>query len=364
MARNWALAAATLILLSGCGLNTPPSEARVRAPEFVGGKADWINTSPITLKEILRTHKTPDGKPVAAILVDFWEYTCINCIRTMPYLKEWNKRYSDKGLLIVGIHTPEFGFAHDGKHVAEAVKRFGLTYPILVDSDHRNWDAYSNQYWPRHYLIDSRGYIVSDHAGEGGYSETEREIQSLLKRYDPGVALPKVMDVVRETDRPDAVCYPVTGETYVGYERGQLGNRGGYRRDVAADYADTGRYEDGVPVAVGSWRATPEALIHTSTRPDDAILLRYHALDLYAVIKPEGGTPLRVYVTQDGKPLPVADKGADILFDEQGRPYLNVDSPRMYAIAHNAKFGQHVLGLSSPSSGFGLYSYTFGSCTE
>lgn len=364
MARNWAFAATALVLMSGCGLNTTPSEARVHAAEFIGGKSDWINTAPITLKEVLRTHKTPDGKPVAAILVDFWEYTCINCIRTLPYLKEWNTRYGDKGLLIVGIHTPEFGFAHDGKHVADAVKRFGITYPVLVDSDHNNWNAYANEYWPRHYLINSQGVIIGDHAGEGGYAETERQIQSLLKRYDPGLALPRVMQAVRDTDRPDAVCYPVTPETYVGYERGQLGNPSGYRRDAAAEYTDIGRYDDGVPVAKGSWRATPEALIHSSTSANDAILLRYHALDLYAVIKPEGGKPLRVYVTQDGRPLAVADKGDDIRFDEQGKPYLNVDSPRMYAVAHNWKFGQHVLGLSSPSDGFGLYSYTFGSCRE
>jgi thiol-disulfide isomerase/thioredoxin len=358
------LAAAAIWLIAGCGVNEGPAGARVRAPEFTGASSDWLNGPPLSMKNIVKTHKTPDGKPVAAILVDFWEYTCINCIRTLPYLKEWNKRYADKGLLIVGIHTPEFGFAHDAKHVADAVKRFGITYPVLVDSDYRNWNAYANQYWPRHYLIDPAGNIISDHAGEGGYRETEREIQTLLKKTNPQVVLPKLMALVRATDSPAAVCYPVTPETYAGFERGQLGNPGGHVKSKAADYTDTGHYEDGVPVAAGQWRATSEAMIHVGTDASDAIKLEYHALDVYAVIKPEGATPIRVYVCQDGKPLAVSNKGEDVRFDESGKPYLNVDSPRMYAVVHNAAFGRHVLSLSSPSDGFGLYSYTFGSCTE
>lgn len=363
MSRFWAISAAAFVV-AGCAVTGRPAGARVRAPEFEGSKADWINSAPLSMKDLIKTHKTPDGKPVAAILVDFWEYTCINCIRTLPYIKEWNARYADKGLVIVGIHTPEFGFAHDAKHVADAVKRFGITYPVLVDSDHLNWNAYANQYWPRHYLIDASGNVISDHAGEGGYRETEREIQSLLKKADPKLALPKLMGYVRATDSPTAVCYPVTPETYVGYERGQLGNPGGHIRGKAADYTDPGQYDDGVPVARGKWRATGEAMIHEGTDPNDFIALKYHALDLYAVIKPENGKPLRVYVYQDGKPLPIADKGDDVRLDETGRPYLNIDTPRMYSVVHNPKFGEHVLSLASPSVGFGLYSYTFGSCTE
>lgn len=364
MHRNWAAAAALVVVLGGCAMEAGPSEAKARAPEFEGAPTDWINSGPLSMAEIVRTHKRPDGKPVSAILVDIWEYTCINCIRTMPYLKEWNTRYADKGLLIVGIHTPEFGFAKDRTHVADAAKRFGLTYPILVDSDYRNWNAYHNQYWPRHFLIDAKGNIVHDQVGEGNYADTERRIQQLLKAGNPAVVLPKPMPVVRDTDRPGAVCYPVTPETYLGYQRGKLGNRGGHQNDKAVSYNDPGIYEDGIPMARGVWKATHEAMIHTRNAEGDYIALKYHALEVYAVIKPEGGKPVRVYVSQDGKSLPKADAGVDVRFDEGGRAYLNVDTPRMYSVVKNAKFGQHVLGLSSPSEGFGLYAYTFGSCTQ
>ena len=151
--------------LSGCGANSAVGVPKSRAPDFVGGKADWLNSAPLSLKEIVRTHKTPDGKPVHAILVDFWEYTCINCIRTMPYLKEWNARYAADGLLIVGIHTPEFRFAANRQNVVDAIKRFGLAYPILIDSDYANWTAWDNHYWPHHFLLNADGVLMMNQAG-------------------------------------------------------------------------------------------------------------------------------------------------------------------------------------------------------
>lgn len=349
------------LVLAGCGAKT--AEGGPVAPEFIGDKADWINSPPLSLRDMARTHKTPDGKPVRAILVDFWEYTCINCIRTMPYLKEWNARYAKDGLVIVGIHTPEFQFAGNRRNVADAVKRFGLTYPILVDSAYRNWNAWGNNVWPHHYLLTPDGVLVGDRVGEGGYRETELEIQSLLKRADPALVLPSPMSLVRDTDQEGAVCYPMTPETYAGYARGRLGNPGGYRRDKTVEYTDPGHYEDGVPVLSGAWLATPESLRHTGAGAADAAALKYRALDVYAVMKPEQGKPVRVYVTQDGKPLPKGDRGTDIREGSDGRTYLTVDEPRMYHPVHNARWGAHVLRLSPDGAGLGLYSYTFGSCT-
>jgi thiol-disulfide isomerase/thioredoxin len=352
-----------MAVFAGCGAKQAEGVSGPKAPEFIGGTSDWINTAPLSLKEIIRTHKRPDGTPVRAIMVDFWEYTCINCIRTMPYLKEWNARYAKDGLLIVGIHTPEFQFAANKANVADAVKRFGLAYPILVDSQYANWKAYDNHYWPHHFLINDQGVVVHDRAGEGGYRETELEIQQLLKAGNPRLTFPKPMSVVRDTDVEGAVCYPVTAETYAGTARGALGNPGGFRQNVSARYTDPGRYEDGVPVLSGEWRATSESVRHTGAGTADYVALKYHALDLYAVVKPEAGSPVRVVVTQDGKPLPRGDKGADVQYDAEGQSYLTVDQPRMYHVAHNAKWGNHVLRLSPSSDGFGLYSYTFGSCT-
>src|SRR5437667_11545201 len=121
------------------------------------------------------------------VLVDFWEYTCVNCIRTLPYLKEWHNRYAKDGLVIIGIHTPEFACAKQRGNVAQAVKKLGITWPVLVDSDYRNWRAYNNAYWPRKYFIDHTGHIVEDHAGEGGYEESEAKIQELLKEINPKI---------------------------------------------------------------------------------------------------------------------------------------------------------------------------------
>ena len=140
-----------------------------KAPDFAG-ISGYINTHPITLKDL-------KGK---VVLVDFWTYSCINCIRTLPYLADWNAKYADKGLVIVGVHTPEFEFEKNIDNVKAAVQKFGIKYPVLQDNDKGTWNAYGNSYWPRKYLIDSDGYIRYDHIGEGGYAETEKIIQTLL----------------------------------------------------------------------------------------------------------------------------------------------------------------------------------------
>jgi len=152
--------------------NIDKSQFRM-APEFAQ-ISGYINTpgnnSPLTLSSL-------KGK---VVLVDFWTYTCINCIRTIPYIIDWNQKYADKGLVIVGVHSPEFEFEKNYNNVKAAVQKYGINYPVLLDSDHGTWNAFGNQYWPRDYLIDSQGYIRHDHIGEGGYDQTEKAIQSLL----------------------------------------------------------------------------------------------------------------------------------------------------------------------------------------
>src|SRR5579884_1605517 len=143
----------------------PPQELQSNhwpqpAPEFHGTAADWLNTDgkALSIQELVKSGHV--------VLVDFWEYTCVNCLRTLPYLQEWNKRYAKDGLVIVGIHTPEFQFAKDPHNVAEAVKRLGITWPVLIDSDYHNWNAYHNGGWPHKFFINDRGLIVADHFGE------------------------------------------------------------------------------------------------------------------------------------------------------------------------------------------------------
>ncbi len=323
-----------------------------RAPEFPKG-ITWLNSPPLTLKQLR-------GK---VVLVDFWEYTCVNCIRTLPYVREWHRRYRDKGLVIIGVHTPEFAFAKQVANVRKAAADFGLEYPIAVDSDYKIWNAYHNQYWPAKYLIDRNGAIQYTHFGEGSYGNTEAKIQELLKQIHPHVTLPPVMEALRPEDTEGAVCYPSTPELYAGALRGSLGSQPAGNSDPL--YQDPGNHEDGVLYARGAWAQGPESLVHArqTASPQDYVALKYHALGANAVLKPERGKPIRLYVEQDGNPLAKADRGEDIRYDTADRSYVLVDQPRMYRLTKNAKFGTHELKLLAAEEGLGLYSFTFITCT-
>ena len=147
-------------------------KGKVRAPEI--GRV-WLNSSPLSFRQLR-------GR---AVLVDFWDYTCVNCIRTLPYVQAWHERYRDKGLTVIGVHTPEFTFAQYESNVERGIREFGLTYPIVIDSDREIWKAFANRYWPTKYLLDKDGYLRCGHFGEGGYGECEQMIQELLREIDP-----------------------------------------------------------------------------------------------------------------------------------------------------------------------------------
>ncbi len=190
-----------------------------RAPDFTG-LTGWANSKPILMKDLR-------GK---VVLVDFWTYTCINCLRTLPYLKRWHAKYSKNGLVIVGVHSPEFDFERDPKKVEGAVKRLGLKYPVAVDSDMETWKAFSNQYWPAKYLIDKDGYVVYTHFGEGGYEQTEREIQEAL-----GIEEPLVNEI------PKTYIFDQSPETYAGFSRNMgLGSGMVCDKDNCNVYIDQG----------------------------------------------------------------------------------------------------------------------------
>lgn len=329
----------------------------VRAPEISGEEGDWINSPPLRLKNLI-------GQ---VVLVDFWDYTCVNCIRTLPYIKEWYERYKNWDFTIIGIHTPEFEFAKLRQNVEDAVRRFDIKYPVLLDSNRVNWDNFTNRYWPRHLLIDTQRRIVHDHIGEGGYGETEGAIQREIRRVHPEAVLPERLEPLRPEDAYGAVCYPMTPETYAGFDRGQLGNLEGYQPNVAHTYSDPGRHIDGVIYLRGTWKAMPEALIHVRETPDyeDYLVLRYHAIEVNAVIKPEhGASPFDVYIQQNDRPLTREDAGEDVKFLDNGEAYIRVDTPRMYNLVRNRIFDSYELKLSTSSDAFGIYAFTFGSCTK
>lgn len=331
-------------------------ELKVPAPPLPE-RLQWFQSEPLTMEKL-------KGK---VVLVDFWEYTCVNCIRTFPYLKAWHEKYRDKGLVILGVHTPEFHFARKDANVKEAVKRFGMGWPIVIDSDYRVWKTYGNRYWPAKYLIDKDGFVRYYHFGEGAYGDTEQAIQRLLREIDPKVPMPPITEPIRGTDKPGAVCYPVTPELYLGYERGghagTLANREGYRPEHTVSYRDPGKHEDGLVYVQGPWKNTADALVSTrKTKSSDYVAIRYHALEVNTVAQPERGRPIRMYVHHDDKPVAQQDKGEDIRYDEQGRSYVLVDRGRMYSLIRNAKFAQRNLRLAVQEPGLGIYSFTFSSC--
>src|SRR5919202_200655 len=224
-----------------------------KAPDF-SKITGYINTKPINLKDL-------KGK---VVLVDFWTYSCINCIRTIPYLVDWNEQYADKGLVIVGVHTPEFEFEKNIDNVKAAVQKYGIKYPVLQDNDKGTWDAYQNRYWPRKYLIDNEGYIRYDHIGEGGYAETEKVIQSLLTERAAQAGISEInLNINKNTTTPKNVqtidfAKVNTPELYFGYQlaRAPLGNPEGFKPNQIVTYSVPQR-SDIKPNAIyliGDWK--------------------------------------------------------------------------------------------------------------
>jgi len=221
------------------------------AADFTGIKA-WINSEPLALADLR-------GK---VVLIDFWTYSCINCIRTLPYLKRWNEKYSKKGLVIVGVHTPEFSFEKKVKNVKEAVNDLNIKYPVAVDSEMETWRAYKNSYWPRKYLLDSQGIIRYDHIGEGGYEETEKKINELLSESGKISQEPKKSQIL------------LTSELYAGYNyaRKDLGNKKGLHPEQSLDYKEPVDIEEDVITLKGKWKSGFDNLRHAENKEGEIIL--------------------------------------------------------------------------------------------
>jgi cytochrome c biogenesis protein CcdA/thiol-disulfide isomerase/thioredoxin len=307
------------------------------APEFMQTQ-DWFNTAgmrPLSLAS-LRGH---------VVLVDFWTYTCINCIRTLPYLKAWDASYRHDGLTIVGVETPEFAFERDASNVANAIRQFGLRYPVVQDNEMGTWNAYGNEYWPADYLIDARGQVRYATFGEGDYDKTETAIRALLAEAGSqlgGRSAPK--DVVVPSRQ-------ATPETYLGTERAQ-----GWLaqpRDGVHDYGPPA----GGALALnefaysGTWKiaAQPaEALAHAGIDVD------FQAEHVYLVLSSAGARPRRVQVLLDGRPISLADAGADV----HGGA-VTVRGQRLYTLVSLPRDGRHRLGLRF-APGVSGYAFTFG----
>ncbi len=327
-------------------------KGQVRAPEI--GRI-WLNSTPLSFRQ-LRGH---------VVLVDFWDYTCLNCIRTLPYVQAWHERYHEKNLTVIGVHTPEFTFAQYESNVERGIREFGLTYPIVVDSNREIWKAFANRYWPTKYLLDNDGYLRYGHFGEGGYSECEQVIQELIREIDPGIELPKIMPALREEDHPGAVCYRPSGELYLGHRRGRIGNEGGFKEDQIADYSFTGKLEENFFYANGSWASTAEYFEATGEGPH-TLKLKYEASSVNLVMAAPRGASVEVRILQDGKPLKSSHASKDVRFRSAGlvfESYVVVDSARMYTLVNNDEFGEHELELLC-DAGVAAFAFTFSGCVD
>lgn len=314
-----------------------------RAPELVSPDG-YINTDgkPVTLAQ-LRT----EGK---VVLLDIWTYSCINCQRTIPHLRDWYAKYKDMGLEIVGVHTPEFAFEKLEKNVASATKKFGVTWPVVLDNSYQTWTALGNQYWPRKYLIDIDGYIVYDHIGEGAYDETEAQIlQALAERAARlGVEKPN-MSAARVEEEKLEVRSP---EVYFGASRNEyLGN--GERFSLGEQtFSLPTRTLFNTLYLGGTWNVYDEYA--ESLRGGATIRFSYGAKSVYMVASAE--KPVRVRLTRDGgKPL-----GADAGLDVSADGIMTVQEDRLYKLVEGDAYGEHTLEIEILDEGFRAYTFTFG----
>ncbi len=332
----------------------------------IRGIASWINSEPFTFEE----------QRGNVVLVDFWTYTCVNCIRTLPFLKAWHEKYADKGLVIVGVHTPEFEFEKDRENVIEATETFGLGWPIAQDNDFKTWRAFNNRYWPAKYLVDKDGYIRYTHFGEGAYEETELWIRGLLEEAGADLSgvsastIPEPRHAVNLRSMNQETG--LTREIYAGFERNYSALLSSapyvlhqeYYEEESAEifYTDPGNYKNHFLYLQGLWRNDAERLVHAreTTDYEDYLVLKFNATSVNAVMSPINGTEYKVRVTLDDKPISAEAAGADVMFDADGNGYIVVDSARMYNVVNLPEYASHELKLSSNSPEFSLFAYTFG----
>ncbi len=341
------------------------------APEFAGTQ-EWINSEPLSMAGLL-------GK---VVLIDFWTYTCVNCIRTLPFLQEWHERYADDGLVIVGVHTPEFEFEKVFDNVVQATQDEGVAWPVVQDNEFSVWRSYSNRYWPAKYLIDRNGVIQYRHFGEGKYAETEEWIRELLEEdgmaaIDYGLSLPED----QQRDDNFRLGMDVTRELFAGWKfsaqqgRGGIGQgdeyleaaRASFNGDdalpVVAQFEAPGKLEPNLIYFNGPWAIGPESARHAedTTHLDHYLSLVYSARSVNAVLTSESGEPYQVQITVNGEYLTDENRGDDIIIGDDGVSYLQVTEPKLYKIVEHGDWqGEQELRMASMSDDFGLYSFTFG----
>jgi len=309
-----------LLVVAGMAAATGPAAAQNRLPSL---RADrWVNSAPLS----------PERLRGQVVLVDVWEYTCINWIRTAPYVRAWHRDYAALGLVVVGVHSPEFEFGKQAEHVDRGVRDHGLAYPIAIDNSFSIWRALNNDSWPAKYLFDQQGRLVKRWVGEGYYDEVELEIRRLLAAAAPGIALPPVSREAAAFARTGQPSYAgITPETYLGSERRQ----------------------PGAPARKGDWRSERQYV--ELRKGTGTIEMPFTAGEVNLVMQPGPSGTAVVTVLIDGKP-PGDARGADVGADGVAR----IDRSGMFSLVAGASRGPHVLTLTTSDPGVRAFSFTFG----
>lgn len=316
-----------------------------KAPELTG-IVGYLNTeSGLKISDL-------KGK---VVLIDFWTYTCINCIRTLPYLKSWHEKYSDKGLVIIGVHTPEFEFEKKFDNVKMAIEKYGIKYPVVQDNDYATWNAFRNRFWPRKYLIDKDGFIRYDHIGEGAYTEIENKIQELL--LEAGMN-PEEKPRIEIPDLSNLKQLARTPELYAGYNfalpRNQnIGNSEGLQPEQVIDYSVPEKIIPNKIYLKGKWKSNPDNL---ETFGEAEIILDFTASEVNIVTGPIE-TQMKLEVLINNKPISEEQAGADIKF-ENGKSFVLINEPRLYNLV-DGDYGNYKLTLASEKE-FNFNAFTFG----
>ena len=310
------------------------------------GFNDFINAKNFTIGDQI-------GKKV--VLVDFWTYSCINCQRTTPYLNAWYQKYKDKGLEIVGVHTPEFEFEKKIENVNAAVRKFGIEYPVVLDNDYATWTAYRNRYWPREYLIDIDGFVVHDHIGEGGYDETETAIQDALRERMQ--RLGEAGSLGEGMAKPIGALTPAaeSPETYFGSARNSLLANGtvGRAGDQTLTIPETPKSD--TLYLGGTWNFTDEYAQNKGA--GGRVVFRYKAGHMYMVASAD--RPTTATVLLDGKPLDTRH-GSDVM-TVAGKSEITISEDRLYEIVNDPEgLGEHTVEIRFSAPGVRMYTFTFG----
>ncbi len=331
---------------NGVTVSTTPGDRR---PNALAGLTStvWINSPPLTGESL-------KGK---IVVVDFWTYSCINCLRTLPYLKAWWNKYNRSGLLIIGVHTPEFPFEKDEASVRRVVRDLGILYPVTLDNDYKIWRSFQNEYWPAHYFIDTAGHVRYQYFGEGDYDQSETWIRDLLKEAN----VKNIPDSPTDVSAAGVELPPSGGdhrspETYVGYDRAEhFASPGDLYRDEVRVYRLPSRLKVNEWALSGTWNV--EAQLATLVSSSGQIAYRFHARDLHLVLGPAStGNPVRFRVTIDGK-APGPDHGVDT--DANGDGVIT--EHRLYQLIRERPNTQnHEFRIEFLDSGAQAYAFTFG----